>query len=96
MTQKDVDFQSAEELAALLEEIGLSLHAKNRIAAGESNFLWCLAEVIRSVGRLATKAEREPQLHRLYGNAYDPGDLQDEAMLEHFISLIRQECTPTR
>jgi hypothetical protein len=38
MPQKNVSFQSAEELAALLEEIGLCLHAKNRIAAGEPGF----------------------------------------------------------
>lgn len=65
LADKEVDFQSFEELAEILEKIGLSLHAKNRIAGGEDNFVWYLAEAIRSVGQLATRAENEPELHGL-------------------------------
>jgi hypothetical protein len=54
MTDNKSDFQALEELTGLLEEIEMSLHAKNRITGGESNFLWHLAEAIRATGRLAT------------------------------------------
>lgn len=33
----EADFASPEELAALLDHIGLKLHAKNRIAGGLSS-----------------------------------------------------------
>jgi hypothetical protein len=39
MTQTDVGFASPKELAALLDQIGLKLHTKNRIARGESGVL---------------------------------------------------------
>jgi hypothetical protein len=87
---KKVDFQSVEELAALLEEIGLTLHAKNRTAGGESNFVWHLAEAIRSLGQLAASVDGEPDLHRLYGDAYQPGSLAEEAKLVHFFGMLKK------
>lgn len=91
MADKDVDFQSFEELAAILEKIGLSVHAKNRIAGGEDNFVWYLAEAVRSVGQLAARAENEPQLHGLYGDAYQAGELAHNVQLDHFFGLLREE-----
>ena len=93
LARKNVDFQSIEELAAILEEIGLTLHAKNRIAGGESNFVWHLAEAIRSMSELAASVDNEPDLHRLYGDAYQTGTLVDEAKRDHFFGLLREAFT---
>lgn len=47
---------SLDELSTILERIGCRLHAKNRIAAGESETLWFLAETIRKAGQVAKLA----------------------------------------
>lgn len=90
LARKRVDFQSVGELAALLDEIGLTLHAKNRIAGGESNFVWHLAEAIRSVSQLAASVDRKPDLHRLYGDAFQSSTLTGEAKRDHFIGLLSE------
>jgi hypothetical protein len=92
MTRQTADFGSLEELAALLEAIGLRLHAKNRIAGGESGYVWHLAETIRNVGHLAARAGNEPELLALFGDGYSQGDIPREAQLEHFLSLVRDEA----
>lgn len=87
---KDVDFRNTEELAALLTQIAMTLHTKNRIAGGENGFLWYLAEAIQSVSQLAQRAADDPQLHGLYGDAYHQGSLAEEAKREHFLGLLRE------
>lgn len=95
-TYKDVDFRSPEELSALLEQVGMTLHAKNRIAGGESNFTWYLAEAIRSISQLATQLENDPQLHQLYGDTYQSGTLAEEAMREHFFNLLKERFSASK
>lgn len=40
MNSDTANFGSLQELAELLEAIGIRLHAKNRISGGESGYLW--------------------------------------------------------
>jgi hypothetical protein len=54
-----IEFRNPEDLSRVLEQLGLKLHAKNRIALGESAFYWHLAETIRKLSRLAASAESE-------------------------------------
>ncbi|WP_421997062.1 hypothetical protein [Roseovarius confluentis] len=93
---KDVDFRNTEELAALLWQIAMTVHAKNRIAGGESSFLWYLAEAIQSVSQLAQSATDDPQLQRLYGDAHYAGSLADEAKREHFLGLLSEAFAGTK
>ncbi len=92
MTRQTADFGSLEELAALLEAIGLRLHAKNRIAGGESGYVWHLAETIRNAGHLATRAVNETELLALFGDGYSQGSIPREAQLEHFLSLLKEQA----
>lgn len=93
---EDVDFRNTEELAALLSQIAMTVHAKNRFAGGESGILWYLAEAIQSVSQLAQRAEDDPQLHALYGDAHYAGSLADEAKREHFLGLLREAFSAGR
>ena len=92
MSDKDLTFGSPDELAAMLEEIGLRLHSKNRMS-GESGFLWLLAETIRRTGRLALLTDDRSELDVLYGDGYDRGTIPNEDQLEHFIALLNEQRT---
>ena len=92
---KDLTFGSPEELAAMLEEIGLRLHSKNRMGGGESEFLWLLAETIRKTGRLALRTEDRSELDALYGDGYNVGTIPDEDQLEHLMALLKEQPTDT-
>lgn len=94
MNEHAGNFGSPEGLAELLERIGLRLHAKNRIAGGESGYIWHLAEVIRGAGRLAARFDAEPEeLHALFGDGYEAGTVAVEAQVEHFFGLLREELS---
>ncbi len=86
-------FGSPQELADLLEAIGLRLHAQNRIAGGESNYLWHLAEVIRGAGRLAARFDAE-DLGALFGDGYDAGSIPSAEQQDHFLALLKEACGP--
>ena len=92
MSDKDLTFGSPDELAAMLEEIGLRLHSKNRMS-GESGFLWLLAETIRKTGRLAVLSKDRSELDALFGDAYDRGTIPNEDQLEHFMALLNEQAT---
>jgi hypothetical protein len=93
LAKTSVDFGSPEELAELLETIGLKLHAGNRIGGGESGYLWHLAETIRKTGRLATLATNDPNLEELYGNGYEAGSIAHDDQRDHFMSLLKEQTT---
>lgn len=87
---KSADFGSLEDLAELLEAIGLRLHANNRIG-GESGYVWHLAETIRSASRLAARANREPDLELLFGDGYEGGSVPADKQQDHFLALLRDQ-----
>jgi hypothetical protein len=93
LAEKDLTFGSPAELADMLEEIGLRLHSKNRIGGGESQFLWMLAEAIRSTGRLARLSEDRTELDELYGDGYEDGTLSGSEQLAHFNELLWKRPT---
>jgi hypothetical protein len=90
------DFQTLEKLQGVLEEIGMGLHAKNRIVGGESLFLWHLAEALRATGRLASAANNEPKLEASFGNGYQTGNVPSEVQLDHFLALLKVEMINRR
>lgn len=91
MTDQTGEFRTREELGDLLENIGLRLHAKNRTAAGESVFLWHLAEALRATGRLALNAISDPELEGQFGNAYQTGSIPTGDELDHFLKLLKEQ-----
>lgn len=93
MAKENGAFRSPQELADLLEDIGLRLHAQNRIAGGESNYLWHLAEVIRGAGRLAARFDAEhEELRALFGDGYDAGTILAKEQWSHFLEMLRMEA----
>jgi hypothetical protein len=95
MSDNLVDARTPEDLQALLEQIGCRLHAKNRIAGGESNFIWYLAEVLRGAGRLSLRTRDDPELDRLFGDGYGPGSVGGEDALDLFLMLRKSETKGT-
>ena len=92
MAERNLEFSSSEEFAEILEKLGLLLHARNRTAAGESVFLWHLAETVRKAGRLANTWHSE-EVRARFGDAYSPGDLSEGAQEEMFFRLLRSQET---
>lgn len=88
------DFQTLEELQGLMEQIGIGLHAKNRIAGGDSPFLWYLAEALRATGRLGLAETNEPDLEANFGTGYQSGNIPRPDKLDHFLALLKNEMTP--
>lgn len=88
MTINSVDFRSLDELAELLEELGLRLHAKNRIAGGESGYFWHLAETIRKTGLLATRIVKSPELLEIFGDGRQAGTIPENEQQDHFLALL--------
>ena len=93
MNKKDLTFESPGELAAMLEEIGLRLHSKNRMGGGESGYLWHLAETIRRTGRLSLLAQDRSELDAIYGDGYTNGSIPDEDQPDHFMALLIAQPT---
>lgn len=96
MTEENGAFGSPKELAELLERIGLRLHAKNRVAGGESNYLWHLAEAIRGMGRLAARFDAEDEeLFEQYGDGYQAGTIPAAERQDRFFALLQEACGTT-
>ena len=87
---KNVNFRNTEELAALLSQIEMTVHAKNLIAGVESGFLWCLAEAIQSVSELSRREADDTEQHGLHGDAHNAGLLVDEAGRGHYLRFLRK------
>lgn len=85
---KGQPFRDLHELTELLEALGQHLHAKNRIALGESGYYWHLAETLRKLGRLATLPMEFPAVDEEFGHAYQPGTLAHDEQTRRFLSLI--------
>ncbi|WP_324752776.1 hypothetical protein [Roseovarius sp. Pro17] len=85
------DFHTPEELQDLLERIGMRLHAKNRIAGGESVFLWHLAETLRATGRMAVAKTYDPELGGKFEDEYEPGSIPNGDRLKHFMATLKNE-----
>lgn len=93
MDKTQIDFDSHEELAEILENIGFAIHAKNRIYGGESNFLWLLAETIRKTGRLALLSQRSNEYDGLYGAAFVEGSIPENLRETAFLKLLEEQET---
>lgn len=91
MDEQRGGFTGPEDLADLLEEIGMRLHARNRISAGESVYYWHLAEVIRKAGCLARLATTDPALEESFGSGYDTGTIPDEMKEGRFFELLKNQ-----
>ncbi len=88
---EDRPFRDLHDLAEILETLGLHLHAKNRIALGESGYYWHLAETLRKLGRLATFEIELPAVDEEFGPAYPPGSLAHDEQTRRFLSLLQSQ-----
>ncbi|MCB1333236.1 MAG: hypothetical protein KDK26_06180 [Roseivivax sp.] len=69
-------FQSPEELDQLLGALSLRLHHLNRVAIGESTYVWWLAELLRAAGELAPLM-RDEAVRSAFGDGWTRGDSLD-------------------
>lgn len=91
MEEQVINFHSPEDLAKILEQIGMRLHAKNRMSAGESVYYWHLAEVIRKAGLLARLSMSNPALKESFGDGYNPGTVPEEQKADRFLTLLNEQ-----
>lgn len=85
------DFASPEDLAALLEAIGLRLHGRNRVALGEQNFAWELAELIRRIGADLVPLMQDARTQADFGDGYAEARLDPAARRARLIALAFPE-----
>lgn len=81
-------FNDLHELAEILEALGLHLHAKNRIALGESGYYWHLAETLRKLGRMTTLGQDVPALEEKFGSADTQSGLAHNESTRRFLALL--------
>ena len=81
---EDVRFDGPDELRELCEVIRMRLHGGNRIAMGESNFVWEIAEIFGRLGRVFADAE----LFAEFGSGYAQGTLTAEEQRARLIELL--------
>ncbi len=93
MDENSISFQSPAELEAILDQIGLMLHAKNRTSGGESVYYWLLAETIRKAGRLASLAETDAATFESFGGGYRSGDIPENQKEQRFLELLKNQRT---
>ena len=86
-------FRDLHELAELLETLGLKLHAKNRIALGESGYYWHFAETLRKLGRLVNLPMELPAVDDEFGDAYSTESLAHDEQTRLFLSLLQSETS---
>ncbi len=85
------DFGSPEELSQLLEQLGLRLHARNRIAGGESDYLWHVAEALRAIGRMTSEINAGFGPTAENGEAITPESLTESDQINRFLARLRDE-----
>jgi hypothetical protein len=77
VTNPAPDFASPEDFAQVLAAIPARLHAKNRIALGESVFAWQVAGTLTRLGRVFAEGLDDPVVHTLFGDGYTKGTLDE-------------------
>ena len=92
MENRNLNFSSPQELAEILETLGMLLHARNRTAGGESMFSWRLAETVRKAGRLASAWDSE-LMRAQFGDASSLSPLWESEQEESFFRLLRGQET---
>ena len=88
----DINFQSLDELSQILESLGRKLHAKNRIAGGECDVLWYLAETIRKAGRVSKLASEADHYDDILNN-FEISEDGDDPDVMRFLSLLSAQAT---
>lgn len=72
MTHQIPDFASPEEFAALCAGIAGRLHAMNRVAMGEQEFVWELAHLIERAGAALARRD-DPGVQAAFGDGWTAG-----------------------
>ena len=88
----DINFHSLDELSQILELLGRKLHAKNRIAGGECDVLWFLAETIRKAGLVSRLASEADQYDDIL-NGFENSEVRDDPDVMRFLSLLSAQAT---
>lgn len=88
MTATPENFNSPEELRALLDLASRRLHYINRVS-GESHYMWHLAEVIGAVGELADLIS-DADTKAAFGNGYSEGTLNQEQSRDRILELLAE------
>lgn len=81
------DFASPEEFAALCAGIAGRLHTKNRIAMGESGFVWELAVLIERAGA-ALARRSDPLVQTAFGDGWTEGEIAREDRPAALLALL--------
>ena len=69
-------FTSPEALDAHLRQVAARLHHINRVAMGESRFVWWYAELLKAAGRMAPLM-KDPEVADRFGDGWTPGTSSD-------------------
>ena len=83
------DFDSPAGLQEALRQVAARLHHINRVAAGESRYVWHLAALISAAGRLAELID-DSAIRAEFGDGWTPGTIPREGQTERMLALLRE------
>lgn len=86
----ELNFQTLDELSEFLEFLGCSLHVENRVAFGECDLLFFLAETMRKAGRVAALASAAEHCDDLL-HGFEVSKVDADVM--RFLSLLAAQPT---
>ena len=73
-------FESPEELATFLRAFSSRLHYLNRVAMGESGYVWWYAELLDAMSKMAPLMT-EKEAHAAFGDGWTQGTNADPKAL---------------
>lgn len=92
-------FASPEEFGDLCAGLADALHAKNRIAMGESQFVWQVADALRRLGHCFETHYANPAVKAAFGDGWTSGTLPREERAAALFALMyppKPEGPPNR
>ena len=88
------DFETPAEFAALCRLLARRLHGKNRIAMGESGFVFQIAEVIDRAGAAFARHWDDAAIRAAFGDGWSEGAVAQADQPAALLTLLYPETPP--
>ena len=86
--QARLDFRSPEEFRLACRALAGRLHYLNRVAMGESHFVWEIAELLSRIGATFEAHHDDKETNAAFGDGWSEGTLSREEARAHLLALI--------
>lgn len=86
--QARLDFKSKEEFQLACRALSGRMHYLNRVAIGESGFVWEVAEITAAIGRAFEAYYDDPEIARAFGDGWTKGTLTRQERRAYLFKLM--------